>query len=185
MSVLGPGLKNWALQKFPFVLHHAPDRWRLNFVKGHLGPAGAWWVRERVDGKVPIHLRCRVLEAKVVDGRVSLRVDEEGKGERQIATDRVVAGVGFEPDVDRLTFIDPALRQRLRRLEGAPALDRHFQSTVPDLYFVGPLSAPSFGPLFRFVAGADYAAPCVARRLARARNLRTSAPAAARSSAAV
>jgi hypothetical protein len=40
---------------------------------------------------------------------------------------------------------------------------------VPGLYFIGPASAFSFGPLFRFVAGASYATPVVARHLARSR----------------
>ena len=35
------------------------------------------------------------------------------------------------------------------------------------LYFVGPVSALSFGPLFRFVAGADYTTSVVVRHLSR------------------
>jgi len=34
------------------------------------------------------------------------------------------------------------------------------------LYFIGPSSAFSFGPMFRFVAGAAYAVPVAARHLA-------------------
>jgi hypothetical protein len=46
-------------------------------------------------------------------------------------------------------------------------LDWHFQSSVPGLHFVGFASAFSFGPLFRFVAGAACAAPALAHRLGR------------------
>jgi hypothetical protein len=49
----------------------------------------------------------------------------------------------------------------------APRLTRHFESSVPGLYFVGAGAMLSFGPLFRFVSGAAYAAPTVARHLAR------------------
>jgi hypothetical protein len=41
-----------------------------------------------------------------------------------------------------------------------------FESSVKGLYFVGPMSAMSFGPLFRFVAGADFTVRILARQLA-------------------
>jgi hypothetical protein len=37
---------------------------------------------------------------------------------------------------------------------------------VPGLHFVGPASAMSFGPLFRFVVGADYTARRLSAHLA-------------------
>ena len=37
-----------------------------------------------------------------------------------------------------------------------------FESSVRGLYFVGPMSAMSFGPLFRFVVGAEFTALTIA-----------------------
>jgi cation diffusion facilitator CzcD-associated flavoprotein CzcO len=164
-SVLGPGLKNWGLEHFPSLLHHAPDRLRLPFTRSHLGPSGAWWLKDRVLPHVPIHVRARLLEARD-DGRIQLRF-QEPDGEVIRTVDHVVAGTGYDIDLDRLTLLDSELGSRLRRVARAPALDRHFQASLPGLYFIGPASAPSFGPLFRFVAGAAYAAPTVAQHLAR------------------
>ena len=48
-----------------------------------------------------------------------------------------------------------------------PVLSGKFESSVPGLYFVGPSAVNSFGPLMRFMVGAEYAAPRVARALAR------------------
>jgi hypothetical protein len=48
-------------------------------------------------------------------------------------------------------------------------LSMNFESSVPGAYFVGPVAALSFGPLFRFVCGAEFAAPALARHLARRR----------------
>jgi hypothetical protein len=62
--------------------------------------------------------------------------------------------------------VQPELAAEIARVERAPNLTRHFESSVRGLYFVGPAAAFSFGPLFRFVAGADYAVPLLARRLA-------------------
>ena len=91
---------------------------------------------------------------------------ENGAPECQIAVDHVISGTGFEPDVDRLPFVDSALRARIRRTERAPALSSAFESSVEGLYFVGMVACFSFGPLFRFVAGARYASPTVARDIA-------------------
>ena len=83
--------------------------------------------------------------------------------------DHVVAGTGYALDVDRLRYLDADLRLRVLRVCYSPALSLRFESSVPGLYFVGPLSALNFGPVFRFVAGARFAAPAVAARLAASR----------------
>jgi hypothetical protein len=54
----------------------------------------------------------------------------------------------------------------MRRILRGPALSINFESSVDGLYFMGPVAALSFGPIFRFVCGAEYAAPAVARHLA-------------------
>lgn len=173
-SGLGPGLKNWVLENLPLALHFVPDRWRVPFVGNHLGPQGAWWLRERIVGKMPILTRCRILEAAPRNGRLALRISQAGET-RELVCDHVVAGTGYEVDVERLGFIDPALRKAIRRIDRGPALDRRFQSSVPGLYFVGLASSLSFGPLFRFVAGAAYTSRALSRELARGGKFRTRA----------
>jgi hypothetical protein len=49
---------------------------------------------------------------------------------------------------------------------GTPVVDRHYQSSVPGLYFVGPVVAPTFGPVMRFVFGSAHAAGTVSDHLA-------------------
>jgi pyridine nucleotide-disulfide oxidoreductase len=165
-SVLGHGRDNWVLQHVPMLMHYLPAERRLQFTHEHLGPGGAWWLRDRVEGKFPIQQRCEVTEATVKQGKIALRVQQQGLGESSIRTDHVIAGTGYKVDVDRLAFMNWELAREIRRIERAPRLSRHFESSVEGLYFVGPASAPSFGPLFRFVAGAAYTAPTVARHLA-------------------
>ena len=167
LSVLGHGRDNWVLQHIPMLMHYFPTDKRLRFTRTHLGPGGAWWLRERVEGKMPILQETTILGVTTRNGKVVLDVQEGNATGREIITDHVIAGTGYTADVDRITFIDPLLAKEIRRLERAPDLSRHFESTARGLYFVGPASAASFGPLFRFVAGAAYAAPVVARHLAR------------------
>jgi hypothetical protein len=166
-TVLGHGRANWTLEHLPWLLHALPDERRLRFVHTHLGPGGAWWLRDRVEGVIPVRPNARILDS-VPDGekvRLTL-VDPDGEIS-DLVTEYVVLGTGYEVDIDAIPFVDPGLAGRIRRIERGPDLNRHFESSVPGLYFIGPSSALSFGPLFRFVAGARYAVPHVAAQFHR------------------
>jgi FAD-dependent urate hydroxylase len=165
-SVLGPGFRNWAIEKLPLGLRAVPERQRVRFVARHLGPAAPWWIHDRVVGKVPIRTNTEVVAAERAGDRVRLHLREHGAAQRALEVDHVVAGTGYELDLDRLSVLDLDLRARLRRVVRAPALSFHFESSVRGLYFIGPVSSLSFGPLFRFVCGSAYTAPAVARHLA-------------------
>jgi hypothetical protein len=134
----------------------------------HLPALSAWWLRERFEGNVEAHLGCEVVGASEAGSGLCLKFRQDGQAIRNLMTDHVVCGTGFEVDVDRHSVLDPTIAMRLERIVRAPRLTRHFESSVPGLYFVGAGSIFSFGPLFRFVAGAAYAAPALARHLARA-----------------
>jgi len=164
-SVLGPARKSWVLQHFPALLHYVPEARRVRFTRSYLGASGPWWLHDRFLGKVPVRLECRVTDAEATGGRASLQVSERGGAPRALEVDHVIAGTGYEVDVDRIPFLDADLRGRVNRVMRAPALSRNFESSVAGLYFVGPASAFSFGPLFRFVAGAAYASPTVTKHI--------------------
>jgi hypothetical protein len=144
-----------------------PDSFRTRFVKTHLPAEGAWWLRERFDNKIPVQLATEVLAARETGGGVALTVrDAKQQITRQMTVDHVVAGSGYTVDVDRLNFLDEELRKKIDRLERSPKLNATFESSVPGLRFVGAASAMSFGPLFRFVVGADYTARTISKHLA-------------------
>jgi FAD-dependent urate hydroxylase len=165
MTVMGAGRRHWVLQHFPLAVHFVPEAKRVRFVQRYLGPASPWWIKDRVLGKVPIRVKTEVTAVRPVGSRVRLTVRSEG-AEREIEVDRIIAGTGYDADVDRLPYLDAGLRQGILRTERAPALSMRFESSINGLYFVGPMSAMSFGPMFRFVAGADFTSRTLARRLA-------------------
>jgi cation diffusion facilitator CzcD-associated flavoprotein CzcO len=175
-SVLGPGRKSWVLERFPLLLHYLPEAPRVRFTRNYLGPSGPWWLIDRFKDKVPYRLRTTVTRATARDGKVELETLEAGGTARTMTFDHVIAGTGYDVDVDALPFLSQPLRARIRRIERAPALSRNFESSAPRLYFVGPAAALSFGPLFRFVTGASVAAPRVARHVARHARGRSSRP---------
>ncbi|HEY4103927.1 MAG TPA: NAD(P)-binding domain-containing protein [Polyangiaceae bacterium] len=172
LTVLGAGRNNWVIQQLPGALHLVPEERRVRFTKRYLGPSGAWWLRDRFEGNVSITAPMRILSARATGDRAILTIVEEGRPARERPFAFVICGSGFDNDLERLSFLDPALRARIARIENkVPRLNAHFESSVPGLYFVGPISALSFGPLFRFVCGTSYAGSTVARHAAMKKGL--------------
>ncbi|WP_165986216.1 SidA/IucD/PvdA family monooxygenase [Streptomyces sp. YIM 98790] len=161
-SGLGTGWSTWVYAEVPWAVRRLPGRRRARIFESALGPAGAWWLRERFEGVVPVSLDRRVARA-VPDGEEGLRLelaDARGQVRETVRTGHVIAATGFLPDLWRLEILDPAVRDRLRTVPGtrAPELDGGMESSHPGLFFAGLLSAPAYGPAMRFVYGAGFTA---------------------------
>jgi cation diffusion facilitator CzcD-associated flavoprotein CzcO len=166
ISTLGHSRENWVLQHFPWLMHFLPAQKRLRFTRNHLGPFSGWWLRDRAEGKFPIHTYTALLGARVEDGKVQLEVREQGVGEHTVTADHVIAGTGYEVDMARVPFLSPELVRSVRLWDKMPRLSRHFESSVRGLFFIGPIAAESFGPLVRFIAGTEFTVSVVAAHLA-------------------
>ncbi|MEU1893252.1 NAD(P)-binding domain-containing protein [Streptomyces pristinaespiralis] len=161
LSGLGSGWTTWAWSRLPGAVGRLPAGPRERLTAGSLGPAGAWWLRDRYEQRVPELLGHSLRSASVRDdGRVRLELNAPGGGTRSLDTGHVVAATGFVPELDRLGLLDPGLRQALRRAGTgrAPALTPRFESSCPGLFFAGLLTAPTFGPAMRFVYGTGFTA---------------------------
>jgi thioredoxin reductase len=167
MTGLGPGWKSVLCVKGPLLFHAMPEAFRVNVVQRYLGPAPAWFVREQVEGHVPYITQSSITKAVATDQGVRLSVRHADSSTKDVIADHVIAATGYRVDVDRLTFLGNGIRSGLRRADSAPALSRDFESSIPNLYFVGTASANSFGPMMRFAYGADYTARRLSRHLAR------------------
>ncbi len=159
------GWKSWAISEFPRLFRSSfPPAKRHRFVNGSYGPSGAWWLRDRFEGRVEPWLNSRI-EAATANGHVRLSI-RRPDGMHEVTTDHVIAATGFKIDIDRLGCLDPALRQEIvRETGGIPALDAHFESSVRGLFIVGLASAPVFGPIMRFMYGAKHVGPILVPRL--------------------
>jgi hypothetical protein len=78
-------------------------------------------------------------------------------------------GTGFRINLEKYGFFSQALLSSIETAGAYPRLDRGYETSVPGLHIVGAPAAWSFGPLMRFVAGADFAARSVARSIAKSR----------------
>jgi hypothetical protein len=175
-SLLGPGWSLVAFSRLAGRFRHLPLRLRLQLVATVLGPSGAWWLRERVEGCLPIHIGHRLEHAKADGSEVTLTF-ATAAGEHWTATfEHVIAATGYRVDVDALSFLDPSMRSAIARTDGAwPALGRSFDSSLPGLYFTGLAAAATFGPLMRFVCGTGFAARRVGSAIAQRQRAATRA----------
>lgn len=167
-SGLGLGWKLRFCTDAPLAFHALPQDLRLRIVKSFLGPAPGWFVREKVEGKIPIHLNAELQRAEVKGNQLELIFGRNGSS-RQITVDSIISGTGYRVALTRLKFLDESLRGEIKTLQDSPVLGRNFDSSVPGLYFVGVASANSFGPLTRFAYGAKYTAHRISRHLAASR----------------
>jgi thioredoxin reductase len=166
-SGLGTGWRSRMCTDIPLVFHAMPQSLRIRAVARHLGPAPCWFVRDAVAGRLPMHLGVSIVGAQSRGGRACLVLNQPGREDRQLEVDHVIAATGYKAAVSRLSFIDKPVQSRVRTAAEAPILNRHFESSVPGLYFVGAAAANSFGPLLRFAFGARFAAERVAGHLTR------------------
>jgi len=166
-SGIGPGWLSFLCVHAPLLFHRLSEKKRLAIVKRHLGPAPGWFMRERTEGKIETVLGRAIAHAAMQDGRVRLTLSDGA----MLEADHIVAATGYRPLLSKLAFLDAPLRAKIASLADTPVLARSFETSVPGLYAVGPLAANSFGPLMRFMAGAEFAAPHLAAHLVRRRTL--------------
>jgi thioredoxin reductase len=153
-----PGLSWLVHMTRPFGL--LPMHTRQVLTDRAVRPAGASWLRSRVDGQVKITTNVEVRMASAGPDRVCLRLSN---GEERIV-DHLVLGTGYRPRLECLDFLEPALRQRIVQEDHWPVLNRWFECSVPGLHFAGAMASGAFGPIFRHVSGTGVCARRVAQR---------------------
>jgi hypothetical protein len=167
VSPIGPGWRERFFADLPLVFHHLPAPVQRRLAGGFLGPAGGWFLRGRFD-KVAVLAGKRITAAEASGGRAVLWLESENGCTHRIETGHVIAATGFRADMRRLPFLSAEIKSRLKLIDSAPALSSHFESSVPGLFFVGPVATGSFGPLLRFACGAKFAARHLSNHLERA-----------------
>ncbi|CAM5516746.1 Ferredoxin--NADP reductase [Streptomyces alboniger] len=165
---LGCGWRNAFYTRTPNLFRRLPEETRARVAATALGPAGAWWVRERVESGVELRAGVRVEAAERAGGRVRLRTRNREGTAGLIVTDHVIAATGFRATTARLDVLAPALRERLLSLrDGSPRVSDRFETSSPGLFTAGLTTASSFGPAMRFVYGASFTAAALVRGVRR------------------
>jgi flavin-dependent dehydrogenase len=165
-SGIGPGLRSRIYTEVPWLFRYLPEALRHWIVREHLGPAPGWFTRDRVVGHVPLLVGQTVRRAEFRGGRVVLGLVARDGTLREHTSEHVIAATGYRPDLRRLPFLGEELRSAIRAVAHTPILSANFESSVAGLYLVGPAAANTFGPVMRFMVGAEFTAQRVAGHLA-------------------
>jgi thioredoxin reductase len=171
-SGIGPGWRSFMCARAPRLFRRMPTPLRLRATRRHLGPAPGWFMRGKLKAKTLLGHELESARAGHGQVRVTAR---SAHGQGELAADHLIAATGYRPDLRRLPFLTEALRNEIAQDANTPRLSDHFETSVPGLYVTGPLAANAFGPLMRFMVGAEYAAPRLAAHLTRAASLRREA----------
>jgi cation diffusion facilitator CzcD-associated flavoprotein CzcO len=116
-----------------------------------------WWLTPRLAGD-RFHLwpGTHVVGARPQAGATVVTLSN---GER-LHVDRVLFATGYKAEMARVPYLAELLPGIAVR-DGSPALDVHFQSSVPGLYFPGFVATRDFGPFFGFTRGCPAAAALI------------------------
>jgi thioredoxin reductase len=148
----------------PRAFRLLPQGYRIAKAPTVLGPAGAWWLRDRIEGAVDVLTGHTVRGADAVTGGVRLILD--GPRHSVLDAEHVIAGTGFRVDITRLPFLPETLRSAINTLNGYALVSRVGESSVPGLYFTGASTLLSIGPSSRFIAGTHSLSSMLAKSVA-------------------
>lgn len=124
-------------------------------------PAGASWLKPRLP-EVPIIAGAVVTHAVPNNDKLDLQLSN---GTRR-RVDHLLFATGYDVDIRRYPFLDRALAEQIRCVDGYPVLKRGLESSVPRLHFLGAPAARSYGPVMRFVAGSWFSSKAIAKTVA-------------------
>jgi thioredoxin reductase len=168
-SGLGLGWRSRLCTDAPLLFHSMPKKIRTRAVQRHLGPAPGWFAKSRFVGRVTSHLGTSMKQANMRGNSVSLTFTQQDNSDHELQFDHIICATGYKVKLQRLGFLDPAIRNQMATADDVPLLTRNFESVVPGLYFIGLASSNSFGPLCRFAYGAKFTSKRLARHLAAGR----------------
>ncbi len=77
--------------------------------------------------------------------------------------DGVVASTGYKIDINNLKFVEAPLLNSIKSEDNFPVLDFDFQTSIKNLFIVGALSEPHYGPAQKFIMGTGHAAVRIGR----------------------
>jgi cation diffusion facilitator CzcD-associated flavoprotein CzcO len=97
-------------------------------------------------------------------------IEAQLEGGEKILADKAILATGYRVDLSKVRYlVEEVASGRLKLNDGYPALDDHFQTSLPGLYITGQAATRDFGPCFGFVRGCIASARIVASALQRGR----------------
>jgi cation diffusion facilitator CzcD-associated flavoprotein CzcO len=167
---VGPAVISHAVAR-PALYRLLPRRVQDSWRRKSLEPNGVGWLKPRFRD-FSVSTGCTVVSASVRESKVKLKLSD---GSSRLV-DHVLMATGYRVDIKKYEFLSGSLSSAVRLNDGYPVLGTGFESSVPGLHFLGAPAVWSYGPLMRFVAGADFAARAVTRSVIGARRVAVRPP---------
>lgn len=123
-------------------------------------PASAAWLKPRLED-VLITTGRTIVTAVPAGDRLKITLDDGSRRD----VDHLLLATGYRVDISRYSFLSEDILASIKQINGYPKLREGFETSVPGLHFLGAPAAWSFGPLLRFVAGTEFAARALTRRI--------------------
>jgi len=146
----------------PNLFRRLPRGVQKQWAERSIRAAGAGWLKPRLL-QIPLTTARSVASAVPSNAHLNVRLDDGS----ELSADHLLMATGYRVDISKYEFLAPELLSRITSVEGYPVLDGGFETSVEGLHFLGAPAAWSFGPLMRFVAGADFATRTLARSIVR------------------
>ncbi len=172
-SGIGRGWSSFFCANAPLLFYRLPEPLRMRGVASHMHPAAGWFMREKIEGRIETLLGRTVAGADAMNHGVLLTLSHEDGGREQIACEHVIAATGYRPDARRMRYLGARLRDAIASPRYTPVVSDNFETPVDGLFVAGPAVIDSFGPLMRFMVGAEFVAPRLSGYLSRRLGART------------
>jgi cation diffusion facilitator CzcD-associated flavoprotein CzcO len=130
-SPFGRAWSLWALSYYPQPYRYLPPQTRHYLVRRVLGPLGAWWLRERFEGKVQVSEVERIVRAEADGAGPRPSPSPPRRADEQLTADHVIAATGYRVDIAAMDFLGHELRTQLAVSRGTPKLGAGYVSSVP------------------------------------------------------
>lgn len=139
-------------------------------------PRGASWLlgRRFLESTITPDLKSTVMRESIL--RLQIDVADLGLipgGPERVysqrlneAFDKVIACTGYHYALSTIRFLSPDLLRRIASRNQVPALNRHYETSLKNLYMVGGIAEPTHGPAQRFMFGCRDATRTVGAALA-------------------
>lgn len=166
-SGIGRGWRSVFCAQAPLLFYRLPDSLKQRAIRSHMQPSAGFYMRGKIEGRAATSLSRSVDKAEARDGKVTLTLSDTMGKRENLTFDHVVAATGYHPDMRRVPFLSRDLCERITLPDGSPIISDTFETPARGLFVTGPAAMSSFGPLMRFMVGAEFAAPRVTARLER------------------
>ncbi|HEX3429676.1 MAG TPA: NAD(P)/FAD-dependent oxidoreductase [Rhizomicrobium sp.] len=172
-SGIGRGWSSYFCANAPLFFYRLPEPLRRRGVASHMHPAAGWFMREKIEGRTETLPGRTIAGAEAMKQGVLLTLARRDGRREQIVCDHVIAATGYHPDTRRMRYLGAPLREAIASPRNTPVVTDNFETPIEGLFVIGPAVIDSFGPLMRFMVGAEFVAPRLSGYLSRKLGART------------